>query len=63
MKDEYGGNPILEYVGAKPKSYTLIDINNYEKSVHKGHTSNFKSSKFKDVVNDKKKLLDIQWKK
>ena len=24
-----------------------------KKSVHKGHTSNFKSSEFKDVVNDK----------
>ena len=59
MNDEYGGTPLSEYVGAKPKSYTLIDINNFEKSVHKGHTSNFKSSKFKDVINDQKKLLDI----
>ena len=32
MKDEYGGTPILEYVGAKPKSYTLIDIHNCEKN-------------------------------
>ena len=54
MKDEYGGTPILEYVGAKPISYTLIDINNCEKSVHKGHSSNFKSREFKDVVNNKK---------
>ena len=53
MKDEYGGTPILEYVGAEPKSYTLIDINNYEESVHQGHSSNFQSSKFKDVVNNK----------
>ena len=54
MNDEYGGTPVLDYVGAKPKSYALININNYEKSVHKVHTSNFKSSKFKDVVNDQK---------
>ena len=26
MKDEYGGTTILEYAGAKPKSYTLIDV-------------------------------------
>ena len=49
MKDEYGRTPILEYAGAKPKSYTVIDVNNYEKSTHKGHSSNFRSSEFKDV--------------
>ena len=54
MKDEYGGTPISEYAGAKPKSYTLIDINNCEKSTHKGHSSNFKSSEFKDIINNKK---------
>ena len=53
MKDEYGGTPILEYAGAKPKSYTVIDVNNYEKSTHKGHSSIFKGSEFKDVVNNK----------
>ena len=42
IKDEYGRTPILEYVGAKPKSYTLIDINNCEKSVHKGQAANLK---------------------
>ena len=54
MKDEYGGTPISEYAGAKPKSYTLIDISNCEKSTHKGHSSNFKSSEFKDIINNKK---------
>ena len=49
MKNEYGGTPILENVGAKPKSYTVTDVNNYEKSTHKGHSSNFRSSEFKDV--------------
>ena len=58
MKDEYGGTPILEYARAKPKSCTLIDVNNYEKSTHKGHNSNFRSSEFKNVLFNKK-LLEI----
>ena len=53
MTDEYGGKVIYEIAAPKPKSYTIIDESNCEKSVHKGHTSNFKSSEFKDVVNDK----------
>ena len=47
MKDEYGGTNIYEYAAIKPKSYTIIDENNHEKSVHKGHTSIFKSSDLK----------------
>ena len=54
MKDECGGTPISEFVGPKPKSYTLIDINNCEKSVHKGHKFNFKSNEFKNRVYNKK---------
>ena len=54
MKDEYGGIPIIEFISSKPKSYTLIDVNNYEKSTRKEHSSNFKSSEFRDVVNNKK---------
>ena len=46
MKDEYGGKVIYEIAAPKPKSYTIIDENNHEKSVHIGHTSNFESSKF-----------------
>ena len=63
MKDEYGGTPGIEFVSPKPKSYTLIDVNNYEKSTHKGHSSNFKSSEFKDVVNNKKGFRHIMKKK
>ena len=59
MKDEYGGTPILEYAGAKRKSYTVIDVNNYEKSTHKGHSSNFRSSKFKDILFNKKVFRHI----
>ena len=53
MKDEYGGKFIFEFAAPKTKSYTVIDENNLEKSVHKGHTSIFKSSEFKDVVFNK----------
>ena len=59
MKDEYGRTPILEYAGAKPKSYTVIVVNNYEKSAHKGHSSSFKSSEFKDVINNKKLIRHL----
>ena len=47
MKDEYGGTNIYEYAAIKPKSYTIIDENDHEKSVHKGHTSILKSSDLK----------------
>ena len=54
MKDGYGGKVIFEFASSKPKSYTIIDENNCEKRVHKGHTSSFKSSKFKDALFNKK---------
>ena len=54
MKHEYSGRPIIEYAGTKSKSYTLIDVNNSEKSAHKGHNSNIRSSEFKDVSFNKK---------
>ena len=45
---------IFEFASSKPKSYTIIDENNCERSDHKGHTSNFKSSEFKDALFNKK---------
>ena len=54
MKDEYGGTFIYEFATTKPKSYTIIDENNCEKNVHKGHSSNFRSDQFKDVINNEK---------
>ena len=53
MTDEYGGKVILEFAALKPNSYTVIDKKNQEKSVHKGRTSDFISSEFKDVVFNK----------
>ena len=37
MKDKYGGTAIWDYTGTKSKMYSIRDVNNYEKSVHKGH--------------------------
>ena len=54
MKDEYAGKVIFEFSSSKPKSYTIIDVNNNEKSVNKGHNSNIRSDEFKDVINNKK---------
>ena len=33
MKDEYGGTPIIEFIGSKPKSYWVTDVNNCEKNI------------------------------
>ena len=51
MKDEYGGILIC---GLKSKMYSLLDVNNYEKSTYKGHNSNIKNSEFKDTLFNKK---------
>ena len=39
MKDEYGETVICEFIGLKSKIYSICDINDYEKSIHKGHNS------------------------
>ena len=54
MKVEYGGTAICEYIGTKSKMYSIPDVNNYEKSVHKGHNSLIKNEEFKDVHFNKK---------
>ena len=54
MKDEYGGTAISEFVGPKPKMYSILDVNNCEKSVHKGHNSNTGHDEFIDVYPNKK---------
>ena len=58
MKVEYSGKNIIEVATPKPKSYTVVDENNNEKSTHKGHSSNFASSEYRDVVFNKN-VLDI----
>ena len=54
MKDEYGGTAIYEYIGLKPKMYSIRDIHNHEKSVYKGHNSDIKYDEFKDTHSNKK---------
>ena len=54
MKDEYGGTAIYEFVGTKSKMYSICDINNCEKSVYKGHSSNIGHDEFMDTSINKK---------
>ena len=53
MKDEYGGTVICEFIGLKSKMYSICHINNYEKSIHKGHNSYIKYDEFKDALFNK----------
>ena len=39
MKDEYGGAPIIKFVGLKSKMNSILDENNNEKSINKGHNA------------------------
>ena len=52
MKDEFPGKTI-EYIALKPKSYTII-TNKTEKCRYKGHSFNFSSNQYKDVLFNKK---------
>ena len=54
LKDEYGGTAIYEFVGPKSKMYSILDVNNCEKSVHEGHNSNIGHDEFIDVHSNKK---------
>ena len=54
VKDEYGGTAIYEFVRPKSKMYSRLDVNNCEKSVHKGHYSNIGHDEFIDVHSNKK---------
>ena len=55
MKDEFPGKTIIEFIALKPKSYTII-TNKTEKCTHKGHSFNFSSNEYKDVLFNKKIL-------
>ena len=59
MKDEYGGIIICEFIGPKPKIYSIRDINNCKKSVYKGYKSNIGHDEFKDTLINKKVIKHI----
>ena len=59
MKDEYGGTAIYEFAGTKSKIYSILDLNNREKSVYNGHTSNIGHSEFIDVQSNEKVISHI----
>ena len=54
MKDEYGGTAIYVFIGLKSKMYSILDVNNYEKSAHKGHNLSIKFDNYKDTLFNKK---------
>ena len=54
MKDEYAGIQIYEFIGLKPKMYSIRNVYNHEKSVHKGHSSDIKYDQFKDTHSNQK---------
>ena len=54
MKNEYAGVAIYEFIGTKPKMYSIRNVNNCEKSVHKGHILNIGHDEFKDTLINKK---------
>ena len=45
---------IYDFTRTKSKMYSIGNVNNYEKSVHKGHNSLIKNEEFKDVPSNKK---------
>ena len=54
MKDEYAGISIYEYIGIKPKMYSIRNVYNYENSVYKGHSFDIRYDQFKDTHSNKK---------
>ena len=56
MKDEYGGKPILNFVGLKFKMYSILDENNNKKITSKGHKGFIEFQEFYDTLFEKKIL-------
>ena len=59
MKDEYGGAPIIKFVGLKSKMNSILDENNNEKSINKGHNAFIQFQEFYDKL-FQKRFLDIK---
>ena len=56
MKDEYGGKPIVKFVGLKSKMYSIPDESNNEESTSKGHNAFIEFQEFYDTLFTKKIL-------
>ena len=67
MKDEFGGNIVIEFVGLKSQMYSLKNIDGKEYNTTKGVSIATEFNKFKDVLSNKKiirhKMKRIQSKK
>ena len=59
MKDEYGAARIIKFVGLKSKMYSILDENNNEKSINKGHNAFIQFQEFYDKL-FQKRFLDIK---
>ena len=56
MKDEYGGNMVIEFIGLRSKMYSILDANNNEKITSKGHNGFIEFQEFYNTL-FKKKIL------
>ena len=54
MKDEMGGSVVSEFVGLKSKMYSLVTVDDEEKTMAKGVNKKLRYSEFFDVLFDKK---------
>ena len=53
MKDEYGGKPIVKFVGLKSKMYSILDESNNEKITSKGHNGFIEFQEFYNTLFEK----------
>ena len=67
MKDEFGGDVVIQFVGLKSKMYSIKKIDGKEYNTAKGVNVGTEFDKFKDVLFNKKiirhKMKRIQSKK
>ena len=60
MKDEFGGVIASEFIGLKSRMYSMKNIDRKEYNTAKGVSIATEFDKFKDVLFNKKKLLDTK---
>ena len=60
MNDEYGGIAKWIFVGTKSKIYSILDVNNCEKRIYKGHNFSIRNDEFMDVLFNKKVIRHIK---